>query len=762
MSAHTFIQDDGLPDIGKLQSTFGRCSPYLPGGMEWLDNVRFCRWPSQSTDGKKHDTRNDPKGAALPWDGASDCRPFVVDAAIQERAAMKTTAFWRAMLRPGMGGTEASSYAVALAEHLMGSVLYDDLTREVELSAQYEEHYGWMILAPRWRRELGLRHHELSMEYVLQLANEAPADSPLRQLPVLLMDPTLEAQAIELMRSFYQTYVVAQLPEDLRERAPQISTKTLRRTVRDLRTTGKAKTPLPYVCRDEPGISALKPWDEVFIPPEMVDEQTLVFQREWVNESELRGRILTEGYDEAWVEAACEFKGTSSPMLMPTGTFGNALSTLGGTTPIPMQNPIIANRDTGLVEIIHAVYRDVDDDGVPVIYCTTFHRAVGNGGTARPSSLEPQASLYAKHEQVEGAQGELPYVAGVREWWCRNVTASRGVPEVSHTHQNLIKGVLDATIDRMSLTTLPPVNVYESPTGTQYRFGPAQQNYVRQGREPQFMQTPSGSGMADAMNTYQLVRSMVDNYHGLLAADVPPVRLQMAQAMTVQRFLLVWSKALQQILCLCQKHMKDVDFAEITGAPAGWLDGHRDDRSALKCELHFDVKELDPELVMEQIKAVNTVVLPSDVLGSVNRGKWTRTMLRCINPAWARELVVPEQDASQQLFDRAKNEVLQMFAGNQPQFLEDKDPTAAGLLQFTMQVLQSNPKYLAALTDEALIAVLGQQQAQQLAQQFAQMRSPDERFSGLLVKWIENLKFVGDTQVENKQIGRLGVNPNGQ
>jgi len=759
VSDNTFISENGLPDIGRLQKTFTRCSPYLPGGMEWLDNVRFCRWPNQHTDGKKHDAKNDPKGGASPWDGASDCRPFVVDAAIQERAAMKTTAFWRAMFRPGMGGTEASAYAVALAEHLVGTVLYDDLTREVELAAQYEEHYGWMVLAPRWRRELGLRHHELSMAFIASLANDPqlPPDSPLRQLPVLIMDPALEAQAIEFLRMYYQTYVVEQLPEDLRASAPEIATKTLRRTVRDLRETGKAKTPLPYVCKDEPEIITLKPWDEVFIPPEMVDEQTLVFQREFVSETELKGRIVTHGYNEAWVKAACEHKGTASPTLLPTGTFGNALSTLGGTAPIPMQSPIITGTDSGLVEVLYAIYREPDEDGVPGIYCTTFHRAV-NGAGGRVDADRP---LFAKHELVEGAHGEMPYVAGVREWWCRNVTASRGVPEVSHTHQNLIKGVLDATIDRMSLTTLPPVNVYESPTGTQYRFGPAQQNYVRQGREPQFMNTPTGSGMNDALSVYQLVRGMVDNYHGLLAADVPAPRMQMAQAMTVQRFLLVWSKALQQILCLCQQHMKDEEFANITGAPAGWLDAHRTDRSSLRCELHFDVKELDPELVMEQIKAVNTVVLPSDVLGTVNRGKWTKTMLRCINPAWARELVVPEADASQALFDKAKNEVIQMFAGNQPQYLEEKDPTAGGLLQFTMQVVQSNPKYLAALTDEALVGIVGPQQAQAMIQQFAQFRQPDERFSGLLVKWIENLKFVGVTQVQNKQIGRLGVNPNG-
>jgi len=61
------------------------------------------------------------------------------------------------------------------------------------------------------------------------------------------------------------------------------------------------------------------------------------------------------------------------------------------------------------------------------------------------------------------------------------------------------------------------------------------------------------------------------------------------------------------------------------------------------------------------------------------------------------------------------------------------------------------------LTDEGLTTVAGQQ-APQLAQQLGQ-RTPDPRFSGLLLKWLQNLQFIGVTQVQNRQVGRIGVNP---
>ena len=100
---------------------------------------------------------------------------------------------------------------------------------------------------------------------------------------------------------------------------------------------------------------------------------------------------------------------------------------------------------------------------------------------------------------------------------------------------------------------------------------------------------------------------------------------------------------------------------------------------------------------------------------------------------------------------------LKMFAGNPPNFMDKADPTAAGLLQNVQQIVTQNPTYLRALTDDALATVAGPQ-AGQLAQQLGQ-RNPDPRFSELLTKYLQNLKFIGVTQPENQQIGRMGVNP---
>ena len=764
----SYLTDADTPNVPELSNMFQRCGPVVAGGLAWLDNTRFCRWPNQFVDGKKHDQPNNPKGAAIPFEGASDMRPFVVDDIINERAAMKTTAFWHARTQPGSSGDESGNYAVALLEYLIWRLLFYDLTREVELSAQYEEHYGWMVLAPRWRREIGLKKKTITLAAITQAAQQVqqvtaqqqqaaatgqpgpdmsqidPTMLQLAQLPTMIADPMLEDATIEFLLKWYDRYVLQDIPADMQDAVPPVSKATARKAVRDLRTKGTASVPIPYLAKNQPEIIALKPWDEVFIPPELTTENEIVFQVERVHEGELNSRIITDGYNRAWVEKAKTFKGaiTAAPMEIRATPLG-----LGGLTSGATSSPVFSAQPTlnsTLIEIIHAIYRATDADGVPTVYCTTFHKQIND--------------QYAKHEEVEGCGSDLPYAAGVREWWCRSITASRGVPEKAHTTQNIIKGVLDSIIDRANMTALPPVNVYESPTGTPYRFGPAVQNYVRMGREPKFMETPSGQGLNESVEVLQAVTKMKDNSYGLMSDDVPAPRLQMSQAMSVQRFLMTWNKAMQQTMALCRIHLDDEDFAEITGAPPGWLDAHRDDEDCFDVSLMFDVRELDSELMMKRIETMNNIALPADVMGTINRAAWAGDMVRAIlGPLAAKRLVQPLPDASQALMDKANLEVLKMFAGNPPNFIDKADPTAAGLLQNVQQIVTQNPTYLRALTDEALGLVAGPQ-AGQLAQQIGQ-RNPDPRFSELLTKYIENLKFIGVTQPENQQIGRMGVNP---
>lgn len=792
-----FLEENNEPNLKEISNMFQRCGPTVAGGLAWLDNVRFNRWPNQWTDGKKHDVPNTPNGAAFPFDGASDVKPGLVDDIIIERAAMLQVAFWSAQVQPGSVGTDddAGSYAVALWESLMFSPnMFASLIREVELSAQYQEHYGWFVLAPRWKRVMSLKRQVITMEDIQGMAQQAqgqqgqntqapndpntqvgmgatsPQPSPpsdggegvetapllpytFADLPGLIVDPLQEDAAVEFMLGWYDDFVEEKLPEDMRDQVPGLTDKQVRKVVRDLRTKGKGVVPLPYLAKDEPEIVALKPWDEVFMPPELTTDNEIMFQVERLHEPDLRGRILTEGYDPAWVELAIKQKGvvSSAPMEVRSTPLGiGGLIGPTSTSPVFSAQPTINNT---MIEIVHAIYHGVDEDGIPAVWCTTFHRAINDD--------------YAKHEVVEDCEGELPYTAGVREYWCRSITASRGVPERAHTQQNVVKAVLDSIIDRASIGTMPPLNVYESPTGTRYKFGPATQNYVRQGREPKFMEMPNGEGMNEAVEVLSTIKTMIDNSYALMSGDVNPARMQNSQMTTTQKFLAAWNKAKQQVLNLCRRHMDDQDFAAITGAPAGWLDAHRDDTSCLSCQFHFDVRELDPELNLKRIESMNQIALPNDVLGVINRGQWAAYMVRAIlGPRAAKMMVQSQPDASAALKDKAQLTNLKVFAGSTPTPLDKMDPTAASLLQLTVQDVASNPVYLKSLNDEALMTLAKLAQVSpdgllQVVKQAGYQRTPDDRFSASWLNWLKNLQFVGVTQVENRQTGRTGVKPNG-
>lgn len=789
----SFLLDNGTPDLAALTQSFNRCAPPMTGGTEWLDQVRECNGPGDSYDGRKHSVPNDPNGKAFPWENASNCKPFTADDVINELSARDLAAFWRSMVQRGAGTTEEGGYAVALVEHLVFGTMMARLDKEVELSSQLRHARGWCMLAPRWKMEFGLKRYELKLSTIqamqdqaqqaLRKIQEMPLDQlgkiPLpklaelnrqAELVTIVLDPTLEYEAKEFLRQWYDSYVAANLPEKFRSRAPKVSAKILNRVLAGLRgPEAMATVPIPYVCRNEPEISALEPWREVCIPNELTDPQEIVFQLEYVSAATLESRVLIEGYDAAWVDAAKELKSAFNWASLPIRSQPQGVrGLLAGGQPAPAQIPT-SDSENGLICIVHAVYKALDEDDIPAAYCTTFHPDL-KGADDKP--------LYAKHELVAEINGELPYVELVMEWRNRAVTSSRSIPEMVATQQKLIKDTLDQIVDRGSITILPPINVYESPTGANYaisgpaigdlEFGPGAQNrFRRKETAAEFMQMPSGTGMADGVEVFAVVQKQVNNRFGLMSEDVPPARMQTLQEKSVRRFLIAWTRAFQHVLALYQQHGDDTEFARVTGAPEGWLEERRNTPGTLTALFDFDVRELDSETFGEIVKAMDTSVIPMDTMNVIDRAQYIAWKSRGFcGPRVARSFLRSLADASTALREKAELQVLKMYAGTPPILLDKDDPSAASLLDLTKQTVLGNPKFILALTPEALQVVAGEQLPVILAnmQQSGMQPQPDPLFSMLLQQWVENLTFIGVTQQRNKQIGRQGVDggqPNG-
>lgn len=722
------VRADDRPRLKELIEDFKTCSPWGDGNWNRVaDNeaIRFTRWSGQNPDGKKHDRPGKP---AFPFDGASDTRIPLADAIVNENVAVCCASFWRAMIRPKIGATDGADYAVKLADYYINTLLYHELVREVELSEQYRSTLGWVCLHTNWELEISLQRRTVKMEQLMMAASQSEPGSMGSLLPQMIMNPDADSQTGELIQNGYLAFSQQQVSDVTEVKLPPLSKSTLKQIIVDLRETGQAEFPVPVVTKNQPGIYALKPWDEFFIPNSTTDVQRAerTYRRVWMSEVELLSRTVTHGWNKAWVAEAIKHKGQYSTWTAQSAQSSSPSTSLSDAMSATSTSwSAVETQKDGLIEVIFACYRGLDRDNVPGIYVTAFHAAVCDNPD------KPGQQLYAEHGLMRGARGDYPYVTGQRENWSRCITQSRGVPHVAATWQREIKVQRDGLMDHTSMGVTPPVLIPKGAMATRLKFGPAVQNEITPGREPRFMEVPN-SGTPIAMELMAVVESDVDNYFGRMGATVLPARVQFKQLQLTQPFLLLWSRAIQQMVDLAQAYMPDADFARITGAPGGWLDQHRGAFGMLDVDLHFDVRELDPEYVMQQLQTINSTVLPSDAAGVVDRAKYTRLQLRAISPALAKELVADQGEASQRLFQGVQNDIALMFLGNEPQYVE-MDPTAATKLQFMQQIVMANPNYKQAL----------------------QMPG---RFVDLMKKYEMNLQF-SLTQEQNKKVGAIGVRP---
>jgi len=651
---------------------------------ERVQNTRFCQWPGQTDDGKKWNDSGRSK-PAFPWDGASDTRIPLADEVVNGMVDLCSTAFWRSMLRVSPTNINQLDQAVTahnLMDWTVNARMYNDLTREVELLSQYLWTYGWAGVHVTWQQELGQKEQYLTMDQVMALAAQSPEGSILADFPNLIANPEADDQSAELMMAAF----------------PNLKKRRALKAVRELRDEGECEFPVPTMVTNKPMVAALAPWDELAFPPETTDIQSarVVFRRFYMTEAQLLNKVETEEWDAEWAQEAINTMGRFSNYSDYSYASGLA-------------NNSILDREN-LIEVVYAYQKAIDEDGVPGVFYTVFSPQVGD--------------KWGYFEALDYAHGQYPFVVWRSELVHRQITESRGVPEVCMTWQEEVKAQRDSVFDYTSLATLPPIEVPKT-RGGNLKIGPAIQIPVLRRGEIGFMQPPAREPGV-AFQLIAAVEAQTDRYFGRPTEKVPPAITQMRQQRLINNWLHGWTEAFRQVLTLTVQYMGPQEIQRVTASPTVLPENVQDFDVMLK----FDVRELSTDLVTEKLKAISTLVLPLDTAGVIDRAKLISVALRAIDPNLASELVMQQGPAAQKMFNETNDEVALMSLGNPPQ-LRENDPTAAMRLQFTQQVLQSNPKY--------------QQQLQQ-----------DQLFQANLQKYLENLQFSVQQQ-QNAVTGRLGV-----
>jgi hypothetical protein len=696
------LQTTREPDLDLLLKEFEKAGGYA----NWMwrsnrsDKARYTRWDGQHPSGrKKRELLGD---ACLPWDNAADTRIPLVDGIIKDLAAVLTTAGARAQVKaiPAKAADEAKAAQVAKLVNHFRQQRRRELGRERELMASLMLSYGLAVWQVGWERRVSYTRSTVNLR---QIADEFP-DGP--ALVQMVLDPTLEDAATEAAIRLLNT----------------LSKPQARRIVRALRNTGTAEVPRPYVTYHGPDWTARKVSEDIFFPTCTTDLQRAraVFVRDFLSETELRENVLTDGWDEAWVEAALKTRGKVVTWDSDLGNLIHEGDQYQGATRLDTKDD--------LVEVVWAYVRSVDDEDVPEVCCTVFC----------PNAIKDDEGneIYAKHGPCGYAHGKYPFVEVQQERVSRRLVDSRGVPEVAATWQDEVKTQCDMLADRSTLEVNPTLLVPANKFGQKYRIGPGIKVEKPLGgtKSLEYLEPPGGNPKL-AFEVIAMVLRRAADYWGLPHPEVVPAKWQARLQQAVENFLAAEEEVCTQTLQLAQQYLTDEELQRIGGGLEGFPTTPADIAGEYDFQLVFDARDLDMEFTFKKLDAISKLVVPNDRGGAIDYSKLTALALASIDATMAQTILQDQQGAAGKMFERVNQDVALMALGNQFQPVEN-DPAASMKMQFLQTIVQGNPKYVQAL------------------------QGGDERFKELLESYAKNLQ-MSVAQQENKMIGKTGVKPVG-
>jgi hypothetical protein len=528
------------------------------------------------------------------------------------------------------------------------------------------------------------------------------------QLPVLILDPTLETEALA---------VIGALAPDA-----NLSKDKLRKILRNLREGGEAQFPRKIVAKNRPCVRTLAWNEDIWMPPEGcgdIQRSRQVFTRELLSAQDVMERAKAYEWDAEYVDRVLDkTKGQTSQMWeiglnqrRSTGQW-NALGT-----------PDTAE----LYEIITAYERLPDEDDIVGIYTTVFNPAVGvpKGKTKTPT--------FASHELLDYAHGQFPFAVWQSERRSRLIEDARGYGEVASTWQTQIKRQWDARIDRADIATLPPS--HHPPGEEPDAWGPGVQLPTMQPERYGYFEIPQfDQGSKEVEET---VRKFADEYFGRPVDEQNAVQAQMLRGELVRKWQRGWKLAFTQIIQLCQQYMPDEFFFRVVGGEQGrGVKATREEiQGPFNITLKFNVADLDPELVKSKLELFQQAIA-IDRNAIVDTNEAVACAFELVDPGYGERLLRPAEAAQQSEVEDEQDVLAKCLLGIQ---VDLKGNEAVALRQkVQQQLIQSNPM------------------AQQLIQS-------SEAAKEAVTRRAKQLNFAVQQKMVNPEIGRrLGTKPNEQ
>jgi hypothetical protein len=605
-------------------------------------NTRYCVWPGQSEDGRKH--AGAMGRAPWPWDGAADTRVRLADNIIRDQTAILVNAFFksRVQVQPVESmDAEKKNAAETILKWLLFQHCLDDLRREVRLAAEFRETYGLSIMAVDWQQTTRTEIKRFSLEDAQMMVQESQNPNLAAMLEII-MDPLQEETAAELIGQV----------------VPELGTVS---KVRALRDKGEVEWESPYIFESKPVWTALEAWEDVIFPIQTFSLQRAAFvaRRELLNEVELRERAAVEGWDEEWVEQAVKHKGELKRIHLN----------------LHRTDQFLFEQLRDMIEIWH-VYRKENDPKTDAVRVT---RSV-------ISYHVPDKA--AVHELLPYAHGMYPFVELPRERSTRPLLESRGVPEIVQTSQEEIKIQRDFRADRASISILPPVRVPANRGKFDLVLGPGVQIPERRPGEIGWMEPPRfDQGSIEVENATRLD---VNNYFGRMADGVPPQMSMLHTQELIDSWLLDMKLCVIQTMALAQQYMTPEEVSRVTGNQLPFAASPQDIRGRFDITAEFDARLLDAEALGAKLDYLAKILVPMDNFGVIDRVGLIKYMFQAVDPNMASMLVQDIGAATQAEQEDEQAAFAKIAAGAEPP-LKEGGQNAQVRLQTLQGIVQSNP-----------------------------------------------------------------------
>jgi hypothetical protein len=667
---------------------------------ERLGRVRFCQWEGQSDDGRKHDAVGE---LALPFDGASDTRPFTADGIINFIIAQLVTASMRATARDtGMesGDARTGGFNSTLIKWLVNNQ-WGDYRRQIELAVQYAygDSPGACVLWTDWCEEREVSLETLTLEDLTELIGEQlnePSEEEQLNVMDMLFNPEREEDLKAMLSGIY----------------PNLTAGRLGKVTRAIYRGDDAELPVPRVKSALPKMRTLRLFKDIFFDRNVEDIQKapVVALANYYTEAGLREEAAKYGWKKTFVDAVLES--------------GKGRSAFNDTALTPAVDAVSVDTlpDAELYEVLTVFTRAVNDDGIPGVYWQTLCYFTEEPATDR--------NLFDRKH------GEYPFDYYAREALTACLVDSRGVSEIVQTDQNSIKLLDDSFEDHTQIATNPVRKIPKGyPAGTfrwaplaELEIGPRDANNAGYIDPPKYPQANK--------DHYQRMRRKAAEYWGIPFEDVNEQFAVMYSQHRVDGLLDVLRKVFTRALQLIDQYMDPAQIARITGQSPESLDANRQLRSEIQgkydISLTFDVRDLDMEFL---IKKVDTAlkIRQLDPTQRIDIGAIAVNAISSLDANWAQEAVRSEAQANAAEAQAAKADLIQMLNGVAVELQEDPwsiDPqTRLQTVQQEMMLRQQNPQAFPPVSQAA---------------------------AALLQDYIANLEQMS-VQQQNATTGRTGV-----